>query len=564
MRSRKNTSNSRYSSSCKLIYRTATRTVRILGNHRDDTESSPAKITEPSSLVLSAQSSGSTSIELVQDHAVGFGEATVIDMGSANVNRRAPTSTQEPRQGSVLWELPWDEEELKHFKRVQIPDFEIQDKLSDASTLERLALAFEGIVARSGDIKPALLKANILSFLSDLEQYASGISIIAKHPAINLLPKDAQLIHSDWTTEVTTNACAGLEDLAVNGRKLFKEFMIFMHELKNYNQMHEDLGNRIDERVALLSVGMEDSNSLQVVLEDLLEMDDEWKHGGLLKTRFISQQDIPNDTSLLLDDDIDMRAVTSLEVTQNYIILGFLTGEIWVFDHGDKPLRRLLGHTMVIHILAAQGHTLVSGAADNDLRVWNLQTGFVFVIFWTPLNKNRSRLTNGFNYRECIRVWTEHISAFHCLEFINEYRVVSGSRDANLRLWDIRLEKPLIIWHGHQATVCCIAVSGKLFVSGSYDATARVWKITEGRCLHILSGHHGHISSIATNNNIVATGSMDNSIRIWNIHTGYACKTFFYHNRLRRVNNTRDSSIMCRSYKKEPIFSIDNRERQNG
>ena len=51
---------------------------------------------------------------------------------------------------------------------------------------------------------------------------------------------------------------------------------------------------------------------------------------------------------------------------------------------------------------------------------------------------------------------------------------VTGSRDATLRVWDIRRGKMLRVLEGHTQSVRCLDVSGNRVVSGSYDATCRV------------------------------------------------------------------------------------------
>ena len=60
----------------------------------------------------------------------------------------------------------------------------------------------------------------------------------------------------------------------------------------------------------------------------------------------------------------------------------------------------------------------------------------------------------------------------------NEKRVVSGSHDKTVRIWDVETWKqvgePL---QGHTGMVRSVAFSpnGKRVVSGSYDTTIRIW-----------------------------------------------------------------------------------------
>lgn len=76
------------------------------------------------------------------------------------------------------------------------------------------------------------------------------------------------------------------------------------------------------------------------------------------------------------------------------------------------------------------------------------------------------------------------------------YRVVSGSRDATLRVWDIVQGKFLHILVGHLAAVRCVQYDGKLVVSGAYDYMVKVWNPETQECLHTLQGHTNRVYSL--------------------------------------------------------------------
>lgn len=80
--------------------------------------------------------------------------------------------------------------------------------------------------------------------------------------------------------------------------------------------------------------------------------------------------------------------------------------------------------------------------------------------------------------------------------FLFFFRVVSGSRDASLRLWDIQTGQCLSIFLGHQAAVRCVQYDGRLIVSGAYDYLVKVWDAESETCLHTLSGHTNRVYSL--------------------------------------------------------------------
>lgn len=75
-------------------------------------------------------------------------------------------------------------------------------------------------------------------------------------------------------------------------------------------------------------------------------------------------------------------------------------------------------------------------------------------------------------------------------------RVVSGSRDATLRVWDIESGECLHILVGHLAAVRCVQYDGRLVVSGAYDYMVKVWNPEREECLHTLQGHTNRVYSL--------------------------------------------------------------------
>lgn len=76
------------------------------------------------------------------------------------------------------------------------------------------------------------------------------------------------------------------------------------------------------------------------------------------------------------------------------------------------------------------------------------------------------------------------------------YRVVSGSRDATLRVWDVEAGRCLHILVGHLAAVRCVQYDGKLVVSGAYDYMVKIWNPETQECLHTLQGHTNRVYSL--------------------------------------------------------------------
>ncbi|KAJ2600793.1 SCF ubiquitin ligase complex subunit cdc4, partial [Coemansia sp. RSA 1804] len=87
--------------------------------------------------------------------------------------------------------------------------------------------------------------------------------------------------------------------------------------------------------------------------------------------------------------------VTCIQLTHKYIVAGFDTKTIHVFDIATgAPVRRLVGHDGGVWALAVVGSTVVSGSTDRTVRVWDLETG------------------------RCSHVFAGHASTVRCLQIL--------------------------------------------------------------------------------------------------------------------------------------------------
>lgn len=86
-------------------------------------------------------------------------------------------------------------------------------------------------------------------------------------------------------------------------------------------------------------------------------------------------------------------------------------------------------------------------------------------------------------------------SIFESILFFSR-SVVSGSRDATLRMWDIDNGQCLHVLMGHVAAVRCVQYDGRRVVSGAYDYMVKVWDPETETCLHTLQGHTNRVYSL--------------------------------------------------------------------
>jgi DNA-binding beta-propeller fold protein YncE len=105
-------------------------------------------------------------------------------------------------------------------------------------------------------------------------------------------------------------------------------------------------------------------------------------------------------------------------------------------------------------------------------------------------------------------------------------RIVSGSMDNTLRLWDAVTGKPIgSPLQGHTNSVWSVAFSpdGRRIVSGSEDNTLRLWDAVTGKPIGSpLQGRTGSVFSVAfsPDGRRIVSGSEDNTLRLWDAATG--------------------------------------------
>ena len=168
----------------------------------------------------------------------------------------------------------------------------------------------------------------------------------------------------------------------------------------------------------------------------------------------------------------------------------------------DKILR---GHDASVNSVSfsPDGSKIVSGSADNTVRVWDSNTG-------SELMRQRVGLLG-------TRVMSVSFSP-------DGSKIVFGSADNKVRVWDsnTRDEHILFSRRMHIGRVTSVDWHGNKIVSGSWDKTVRVWDSQTEALIHELTGHTEWVNSVAfsPDGSRIVSGSLDNTVRVWDSQTG--------------------------------------------
>ena len=109
-------------------------------------------------------------------------------------------------------------------------------------------------------------------------------------------------------------------------------------------------------------------------------------------------------------------------------------------------------------------------------------------------------------------------------------RIVSGSRDKSVKVWDVVSRQEVFTLSGHDGAVNSVAFTpdGKWIVSGSSDNSLKLWDATTGKEIRTLKGHAKGVNAVAISGNgkqiaisgngkQIASGGDDKTLILWDV-----------------------------------------------
>ncbi|KAI3795137.1 hypothetical protein L1987_37785 [Smallanthus sonchifolius] len=182
----------------------------------------------------------------------------------------------------------------------------------------------------------------------------------------------------------------------------------------------------------------------------------------------------------------------------------------------------------------------ISGSTDCTIKIWDPSLrvnelratlkGHTRTV--RAISSDRGKIVSGSDDRYVL-VWDKqttqlleelkgHDAEVSCARMLSGERVLTAAYDGTVKMWDVKTDACVATVGRSSSAVLCMDhddSTGVLAAAGR-DAVASIWDIRSGRQMHKLLGHSKWIRSIRMVGDTVITGSDDWTARMWSISRG--------------------------------------------
>jgi WD40 repeat protein len=238
------------------------------------------------------------------------------------------------------------------------------------------------------------------------------------------------------------------------------------------------------------------------------------------------------------------------------------TLRLWSIQKRDV-IRVFHGHSSTVTsvVFSPNGDIIASSSFDHSVRLWNIQNGHPVNIFkghndsvYDVIFMANPRYLASASVDQSVCFWdTEQAEPIHVFERYRNHieaatfspdgdAIANTNKDNSICLWRLLDGDPrLLIGHENKVSSICYSPDSKRLVSGSEDQTVHVWDTQECTPVHVLYGHSDSVTSVdfSSDNNFIASASQDQTVRIWDANKGNCFKVLKGHSK--PVNSVRFS-----------------------
>ncbi|MGD9497507.1 MAG: WD40 repeat domain-containing protein [Armatimonadota bacterium] len=207
---------------------------------------------------------------------------------------------------------------------------------------------------------------------------------------------------------------------------------------------------------------------------------------------------------------------------------------------GYELLRTFTGHSggaVTSVAYCANPDELLTGSRDGSIRRWNRHSGEVLLRWFVHdghvtrllLSPDGERVLSygaGAVVETSVQTGEQTVTLPRhggpveaVAAFPEGSRVVSGSRDETLRIWDALSGETLAVLGGARMGAYAVAISpdGARVAAGGKDSVVREWELASGELLRELPGHFGYVRALAYTpaGDHLLSSADDATVRVW-------------------------------------------------
>ncbi|OAX36721.1 WD40 repeat-like protein [Rhizopogon vinicolor AM-OR11-026] len=219
--------------------------------------------------------------------------------------------------------------------------------------------------------------------------------------------------------------------------------------------------------------------------------------------------------------------------------------KLWDVEVG-KVVAKSKGHAFTVWTIcwSADGEGVVSGSTDGTAGLWDVEpsgkivldqlikTGheYVYAVIYSP--DMTMVATGGYN-ENGVKIWDvrtggllstiQHEETVFSLAWTSDQKkLISGTENGLIRIFDTTAWQELAILEGHQSTVYAISLfrNNRLLASASWDETARLWNLDTNLPVGLPLQHEDTVNGVAisADGKLLVTGCEDSITQAWDVH----------------------------------------------
>ena len=226
---------------------------------------------------------------------------------------------------------------------------------------------------------------------------------------------------------------------------------------------------------------------------------------------------------------------------KDHLLAGTRSGEIFLFDLGNNAILKQAKGEGEIFCIAKNGNHIIAGSASGSLYLYDENLNLIrernisdkscrTIIFInettiaTGWSDNHIRIID-LPELKIVKAFEAHLTSVFSLAFIRGKYLLSGGRDARLKIWDIKDYSLMLEIPAHWFAINDIKLSpdGKYFATASRDKTVKIWDAGTFELLKVLDNEksQGHTHSVNIllwmNDSCLLSAGDDRKIDAWQI-----------------------------------------------